>query len=271
MATIDRAIRTGSGIHSTRRKSISGNQPLKPKFSGRRGLYVLAAVLVCVALVMVQNSAAMSDFLNRPVSKVRIENQWQRISEAEVSKLLAPFMENGFFDVDVVEAKIELELHPWILQASVTRIWPDTLSLHLTEQVAIARWGNEQLLNQYGDLFQPERLLELNSLPLLTGPEDSQETVMLQYQKLNQILFPAGLRLSGLSLSKRGSWEYLLNEQMQVSAGRDDVFEKTQRFIDFYLIQPVEKSSQFHSIDLRYGNGIAVRDSESDFTGVAIR
>lgn len=230
---------------------------------------MIAAVLVCVALVMVQNRAGISGFLNRPVSKVRIENQWQRISEAEVGKVLAPFMGNGFFDFDVVAAKVELERHPWILQASVTRIWPDSLSLHLTEQVAIARWGDEKLLNQYGKLFQPENLQESNSLPLLTGPADSQKTVMLQYQKLNQILFPAGLRLSELSLSKRGSWEYVLNEQMQVTAGRDDVFEKTQRFIDFYKSQPLMQSSQFRSIDLRYGNGIAVRDIESAFTGVA--
>ncbi|MBL4573564.1 MAG: cell division protein FtsQ/DivIB [Gammaproteobacteria bacterium] len=271
MVTTNRAIRTGSGIHSTRRNLSSRNQPLKPKSSGKRGGYVLAALLVCVALVTVQNRADISEFLNRSISKVRIENQWQRISEAEVGKVLAPFMGNGFFDFDVLEAKEALELHPWILKASVTRVWPGTLSLHLTEQVAIARWGNEQLLNQYGDIFQPERLLELNSLPLLTGPKDSQEVVMLQYQKLNQILFPAGLRLSGLGLSKRGSWDYLLNEQMQVAAGRDDVFEKTQRFIDFYLLQPFEKSSQFLSIDLRYGNGIAVRDAGSSFTGVAIR
>ena len=271
MATTNRAIRTGGGIHSTRRNSSSGNQPLKPKSSGKRGLYVFAAVMVCAAVVVAQNAANISGFLNRPVSKVRIENQWQRISEAEVSRVLAPFMGNGFFDFDVVEAKIELELHPWIQQASVTRIWPGTLSLHLTEQVAIARWGNEQLLNQYGEIFQPQKLQELSSLPLLTGPEDSQETVMLQYQKLNQILFPAGLRLSGLSLSKRGSWEYLLNEQMQVAAGRDDVSEKTQRFIDFYSILPFEESSQFLSIDLRYSNGIAVRDTQSNFAGVAVR
>jgi len=87
MAITNRAIRTGSGIHSTRRNSSLGNQPLKPKSSGKRGLYVFFAVLVCVALVMVQNRTDISGFLNRPVSKVRIENQWQRISEAEVSKV----------------------------------------------------------------------------------------------------------------------------------------------------------------------------------------
>jgi cell division protein FtsQ len=143
--------------------------------------------------------------------------------------------------------------------------------LQLLEQVAIARWGEHRLLNQYGELFQPDDMYKLNSLPLLTGPENNQQIVMEQYQKLNQILFPAGLRLSGLSLSKRGSWEYLLNDTMQVAAGRKDVLDKTQRFVDFYKSQALEKSSQFLSVDLRYGNGIAVKSSESEFTGVAIR
>jgi len=270
MATVNRAIRTGSGIHSTRRNSLAGNQPLKPKSSAKGGLFGFGAILVCAALIAVQNRASISDFMNRPVSKVRIENQWQRISEAEVSAVLAPFMGNGFFDFNVVAAKNELESHPWVFQASVKRIWPDTLSLHLTEQVAIARWGEEQLLNQYGELFLPDGAQQMNALPMLTGPQDSQETVMEQYQKLNQILFPAGLRLSGLSLSRRGSWEYLLNENMQVAAGREGVFEKTQRFIDFYKSQSLEQSSKILSIDLRYGNGIAVKESGTDFTGVAI-
>jgi len=270
MATANRAIRTGRGIHSTRRNPLSANQPLKPKSSGRRGLYLVGIFVACAALLVVQNRAAVSGFLNRPVSKVRIENQWQRISEAEVSRVLATFMGKGFFDFDVTEAKSQLEQHPWVLQAAVKRIWPDTLSLHLTEQVAIARWGDEQLLNQYGDLFQPGRLEDSLSLPLLTGPEGSQESVMRQYQKLNQILFPAGLRLSGLTLSKRGSWEYSLNDGMQIAAGRDDVFEKTQRFIDFFNSLPEEQTSQFVSIDLRYGNGIAIKESSVDITGVAI-
>lgn len=271
MAGAIRAIRTGSGIHSTRRNSLSANQPLKPKTSGRRGLYLFGALLVCVSLLLVQNRADVAGFLNRPVSKVRIENQWQRISAAEVSGVLATFMGNGFFDFDVLEAKAELEQHPWVLKASVKRIWPDTLSLHLTEQVAIARWGEGQLLNQYGDMFKPEQLKDSLTLPLLTGPEGSQETVMLQYQKLNQILFPAGLRLTGLTLSKRGSWEYFLNDSMQVAAGREDVFEKTQRFIGFYTSLPAEQTSRFLSIDLRYGNGIAIKESSVDLKGVAIR
>lgn len=232
---------------------------------------MLLAFSFSLFLLVQQNRHDISMFLNRPVSKVRIENQWQQISDNEVRLLLSSFMGNGFFDFNVEGVKEKLEQHPWVLQASVKRVWPDTLSLQLTEQVAIARWGGNQLLNQYAVIFEPEGVENLLTLPLLTGPDQLQREVMEQYQKLSQILFPSGLRLSGLSLSRRGSWELMLNEEIQVVAGRNNVIEKTQRFVEFYDRQPRSLSSRFQSIDLRYGNGIAVKNKESDLAGVAVR
>lgn len=271
MVTANRTIRTGSGIHAIRRTPLPGKQPLKPKYSPRRSFILLLAFSFSLILLVQQNLQDISMFINRPVSKVRIENQWQQISDNEVRLLLSAFMGNGFFNFDVEGVKEKLEQHPWVLQASVKRVWPDTLSLQLTEQVAIARWGNSQLLNQYGEIFEPVGVENLLTLPVLTGPDHLQREVMEQYQKLSQILFPSGLRLSGLSLSRRGSWELVLNEGLQVEAGRNNVIAKTQRFVDFYDKQPPSESSRFQSIDLRYGNGIAVKSKESDLTGVAVR
>jgi cell division protein FtsQ len=269
MLTVNRTIKTGNGIHATRRTPLSGNQPLKPKFSPRRSLILMLAFSFSLTLLVQQNREDIFMFLNRPVSKVRIENQWQRISDSEVRILLSSFMGNGFFDFDVEGVKEKLKQHPWVLEASVKRVWPDTLSLQLTEQVAIARWGGNQLLNQYGEIFEPLGAESLLTLPLLTGPDQLQREVMQQYQKLSQILFPSGLRLSGLSLSRRGSWELTLNEAMQVVAGRNNVIEKVQRFVDFYDMQSLAQSSRFHAVDLRYGNGIAIKSREQDLTGVA--
>lgn len=270
MVTMKRTIKTGSGIHAIRRTPLPGSQPLKPKYSPRRSLILLLAFSFSLALLIQQNHQDISSFLNRPVSKVRIENQWQQLDDNEVRLLLSSFMGNGFFDFDVEGVKEKLEQHPWVLQASVKRVWPDTLSLQLTEQVAIARWGERQLLNQYGEIFEPAGAQSLLTLPTLIGPDLLQREVMEQYQKLSQILFPSGLRLSGLSLSRRGSWELILNEGIQVVAGRSNVIEKTQRFVDFFDKQDPALSSRFQSIDLRYGNGIAVKSKNSDLTGVAV-
>ena len=271
MGTANGPKKMRSGVHATRRTLISSNQPLKPIYLGKRALLLMLTLFVGLGLLIQQNYRDISRYLNRPVTKVRIENQWQQISNAEVRMYLASYMGSGFFDFDVNGVKQELEQHPWVSLATVKRIWPDTVSVQLTEQVAIARWGGSQLLNQRGEIFEPSNMENLSALPQLSGPELSQYEVMEQYQLFTQILFPAGLRLTGLSLSPRGSWGLTLNEEMQVAVGRIDVNKKLERFVDFYAGQPALQTALFQSIDLRYSNGIAIRSANLDLTGVAIR
>ena len=264
-------MRIGSGIHATRRNVFSEKQSLKTTHSGNRAVILIVTLCISLALLLQQNYQEVSRFLNRPVSKVRIENQWQQLNDAEIKQMLIPFMGIGFFVSDVDGIKQNLEQHPWIFKASVKRIWPDTLSLQLTEQVAIARWGENQLLNQQGEIFNPSNLDNLSTLPILRGPEQSQFEVMQQYQLLNQVFFPVGLRLTGLSLSSRGSWQLTLNDNMQVVVGRSDVIVKVERFVEFYVGQPATQTAQFESIDLRYSNGMAIKTIQQEIAGVAVR
>jgi cell division protein FtsQ len=235
----------------------------------------MLALTTSLAILIQQNIQSVAQFINRPITKVLTYNQWQQISESEVREMLIRHMGSGFFNFDVEGVKRELELHPWIENAWVKKEWPDSLSLQLTEQVAIAHWGQSQLLNQKGNVFQPPGAKLLTALPLLNGPEQSQDRVMEQYQVMSQVLFPSGLRLSGLSLSPRGSWELEINGEMQVAVGRTDVIEKLARFIAFYDAQPSALSASFKTIDLRYDNGIAIKSendsAHEDFAGVAVR
>ncbi|HIF74110.1 MAG TPA: FtsQ-type POTRA domain-containing protein [Porticoccaceae bacterium] len=261
---------TGKGIHESRKRSVgSNNQPLKPS----RFAYKLPFIFVILGMgvVVQQNYQDIAYFMNRPITKVIIENQWQHIQEAEVREILTAYMGIGFFDFNVQGVKDELEAHSWVAKASVKKVWPDNLSLNVNEEIAIARWGEKSLLNQQGNTFSPDNAGELRSLPKLVGPEDSQFGVMEQYQNLSQILFPAGLRLTQLSLTTRGSWDLILNESIQVSAGRLNVNNKVERFVDFYSAQATSVSEQFERVDLRYSNGIAVRSTEQDLSGVAAR
>ncbi|MBT3986418.1 MAG: FtsQ-type POTRA domain-containing protein [Gammaproteobacteria bacterium] len=262
---------TKSGMRATKRIPLQNRQPLKLKYSPKRNLVLLTAFGLSLGLLVTQYNQEISLFMNRPVSKVRMENSWQHIGESEIRQRLSNYMGEGFFDFDVEGVKSELESHSWVSSVSAKRVWPDTLSLQINEQVAIARWGERQLLNQYGEIFEPENVTTQANLPVLTGPENSQFEVMEQYQKLSQLLFPSALRLSGLYLSKRGSWELELNDRLGVIVGRVDVLERTQRFVDFHNVQNNEQIALIESVDLRYSNGIAVQNAEPDLTEIAAR
>lgn len=260
-----------SGIYATRK--IPGSRARSLKLMDRKKILLVLTgfLLLCFGVFLQQNFDRAVGFINRPISKVRIENQWQHIREEEVSWLLAEFMGAGFFNFDMDGVKRILEKHSWVQHATIKKLWPESISLHITEEVAIAQWGHSQLLNQNGETFKPIGIESLNALPLLNGPEESQLRVMEQYQAISQLLLPSALRLTGLTLTLRGSWELVLNEELTVAAGRTDVFEKLQRFVEFYAGQPATRTVGYRSIDLRYDNGIAIKSVSDKMTGVAVR
>jgi cell division protein FtsQ len=262
---------TMSGIRATRPRQVKSRRPLQPKKNLRVMPVFAGTMLLTLTVLLLMNFSSVAGFVNRPVTKVRMENQWQQVSEQEVSRLLAAYLGAGFFNFEVVALKEDLETLPWVRQAEVTRLWPDSLSLNLQEEIAIARWGEDELLSQQGQAFSPANAAAMSSLPRLAGPEGSQIDVMRQYQQLNELLFPAGLRLSALTLSERGSWELTVNNEIEIAAGREKLVERINRFIRFYNQSPDYVKSQIASVDLRYDNGLAVVNQLQESTEVAAR
>lgn len=260
-----------SGMRAEKRSFNKPSQPLKP-VNRTASRFVFGVILfITVTVVGVSQYGSVAGFINRPISKVRIENQWQQVSEKEVGTVLSEFMGTGFFNFDVRSAKQKLEQMPWVEFVSVKRIWPDTLSLELQEEVAIASWGNASYLNQTGQVIRPKIAAVNQSLPSLSGPDGTQIEVMRQYQKLNQLLSPVGLRLTELDYSKRGSWELTVNDTIRVSAGKQDVFENITRLVSFVTTRSEIDLADIASIDLRYSNGFAVKTVEQELSGVAVR
>lgn len=247
------------------------DQPLNVMPAIRLKYLVLTLLIAGASVLLFQNKDSLAQRMSSPITKVRVENQWQSISEAEVQQIIGKFMGVGYFDFDVQGVRQVLEAHHWIRYASVKKIWPDSVGLQLTEEVAIARWNDSQLLNQYGEIFRPDYIEHLSALPLLTGPNESQAKVMEQYRAVNQLFFQAGLRVTSLAYSERGNWTLVLNDQMQINAGRVDVMNRLARFIDFYSSQSEAAVSTMVAVDLRYENGMAVKHTSEELSGVAVR
>ena len=262
--------RAGHTFSAGKRIGIS-NQPLNKLPVIRVKYLVLMISFVGLAALFVQNKESLSQRMSQPVTKVRVENLWQSISEVEVQRVIGKFMGVGYFDFDVQGVREELESHPWIRHAAVKKVWPDSVGLQLTEEVAIARWSEGRLLNQYGEIFEPELTDHLSTLPMLSGPAGTQVEVMERYRAVNQLFFQSGLRVTSLALSGRGNWTLELNQQMEINVGRVHVMPRLARFIDFYAKRSEQEIAAIASVDLRYENGIAVKSHSEELTGVAAR
>ncbi|MEX6502339.1 cell division protein FtsQ/DivIB [Pseudomonas zhanjiangensis] len=215
-------------------------------------------MLLVLGLGAYELAQRLLPYADRPIARISVEGDLSYISQQAVQQRIAPFVTASFFSVDLLGMRHELEQMPWIASAEVRRVWPDQVLVRLEEQLPVARWGEESLLNNQGQAFAPRELAHYENLPQLFGPKRAQQRVMQQYQVLSQMLRPLGFSVARLELRARGSWFLSTGEGIELLLGRDHLVEKMRRFSAIYDKALKAQQANIARIDLRYANGLAV-------------
>src|SRR3546814_13758828 len=70
-----------------------------------------------------------------------------------------------FFAIRLDQAQAAVDKLPWVDQAEVRKHWPDVVEVRIVEHRPFARWGDDQLLSEDGDLFPVAAAVVPASLP----------------------------------------------------------------------------------------------------------
>jgi cell division protein FtsQ len=213
-----------------------------------------AAILATFAVVALLLIFA----LDRPVRRVQLEGQFQRVAPPEIESAVAAAAHGGLASIDLARIQQRVEQIDWIDSAVVTRVWPDAIKVVVTEQVAAARWNDTGLLNSRGELFLHNARYVPPELPLLEGPEGTQDEVAQLYIEAQGRLMEAGLRLTGVRLDERGAWSLQLGNGLEVRLGRQDVQDRLERFIRLASPMVAKRVAEISYVDMRYTNGFSV-------------
>lgn len=211
---------------------------------------------VLVTTVIVAGSLWMMKPTTLPIKQVHIEGKFLRLDTNRMQELVSDKVRGGFFNINVAAIRNTLMALPWVKEVSVHRIWPDGLRVVVNEQTAVVKWNETGLLNDQGHYFAPEKDSFPNGLPVLEGPEDSQELLLKRLKLLKQFY---GLSVVRLRLNERRAWQFQLDSGLSVVLGRKDFESRIDRFVYVVIKNMGEKLSQAREIDMRYTNGFAVR------------
>jgi cell division protein FtsQ len=219
------------------------------------GLSLLAVSVVGGAAAGWMN---LMDPQTLPVKQVQIEAPFIHVSRDELFQVLKPVAKGGFFNVDVEAVTAAVERLPWVNSASVQRVWPDALRVTVLEQKALARWRDQALVNEQGELFSPPAATFPDGLVELQGPDSTVAQMAAEFRVFKETLQPAQLRMNRLLLSPRRAWQVELEGGAVVLLGREEMPQRLQRFVRFQP-QMLSGQSALQQVDMRYPNGFAVR------------
>ncbi len=237
-----------------RRRAESASRWQLPQLPWRR-LGAIAAGVSGVAAVGV----ALLMFLNQPIERVRVAGQFQHLTALEVEKAVRAQLHGaGLVTVPLADVRRSLRLLPWVEAATVQRSWPRGLAVQVTEQQAVARWNDTDLVNARGDVFANSAHFVPPELPQLAGPRGTEAEVVARYLALQGRIVESGSRLAALRLDARGAWELQLDNGVSVRFGRKQVEERFARFLAVALRMICQRATDIAYVDMRYTNGFAV-------------
>lgn len=197
---------------------------------------------------------------NFPLRQVEVENEneLRHVSSQEIKAIVSKHLSKGFFWLEVEAVQEDLKQLPWIAFSRIRRIWPDKITLTITEKIPQARFGEEQILTTEGSLFKVSGMPISEKLPSFKGPEDLAKEMQQQYLSLLELLGPIGLTIQALELAPNGVWRIMLDNGIAIILGKVAITERLARFVLAYQGGLQAHVQRIAYVDLRYTNGMAL-------------
>jgi len=238
-----------------RTESIDSRFNTRDLFEG--GMRVLTVLLAAVVLLVALDWLLQSDTYK--VEQLQFEGTFDRVTEAELEQVLLPVVDGNYLMLDLDRMRATVESLPWVNQAWVRRSWPNGIHVRFIEERPVALWGDRKSVSADGHVIPAvERQME-KSMPRLSGPEGTAETVLAAYQRFQSIVDPMNERIQSLQLTSRRTWLITLASGVVIVIDQHQSDAKLKSLASVYkrIGEPVGR------VDLRYTNGFAVNRASS--------
>lgn len=220
----------------------------------------IAAWILAVALVLAPGAAVLNGWIagsKFPMRHLVVTGEFHQVSDARVRTAVLPYVQRGFFAVDLEAMRADLARLPWVRSVVVRKRWPDRLEVALVEYKPLARWGEGRMLSENGEIF-PSPRGHVSKLPLFLGPDERASELMAFHSQARPLFLSLGLQLKEVHLSARGSWSLVLSDGTAIEVGRGDPQARLARFVRMLPRLEANEPRRLARADLRYTNGFAL-------------
>ena len=165
-------------------------------------------------------------------------------------------LRGDLFSVNLDDARANVARLSWVRNVNVRREFPDRLHVSIEEHEPLASWGEEMLVNTFGEVFEADYR---GSLPRFNAPTGSEREVVDFYKRSKSALAVLGLAPVVVSLSPRRAWRVHLDNGLVLELGRDQIDDRLAVFARAYPTALAQLAGSDGTVDLRYDGGFVLK------------
>ena len=197
--------------------------------------------------------------VNQPVTSIKIEGDFKRVSNKRVDSILSELMNQGFLTINQSKYKNRLENIDWVKSVRINKVWPNKINVLLIEDDVIGLWNKKLLLNSSGELYNLDQRVVPKELIQFFGPDDRVNDVYERFNLYNDELVTRGILIEKIELNLRGAWEITIRPSIKIKLGEKDTQERFERFLTIWDQSLLENFELISYIDLRYREGFVIK------------
>jgi len=195
----------------------------------------------------------------RPIQQVTVTTELKQLSQQEIDQVLNAYVGSSFWEVKLNQIQSDLTRLDWVSKALVKRSWPDQLIIAIEEQIPVARWSDNGLINHKGDVFFPSSVAEFDNFVRLEGELVNASKILAKLAEFQAILDQLQWPISQLTGLPEGGWQLQIMDGPILLLAQEQDLEQLTRFVRAYehLKDGLRNSAQVY--DLRYSNGFSIK------------
>jgi len=234
------------------RRSAKRSETTKVDFREVGKLFAVAFVVI----VAVWAGKQVDDI---PIKTIEIQSTLEKVDKDEIKTIVQNHIQDGFFTINLSEFERQINDIPWVYRASIKRKWPGRVVINIAEQQPYFRWGSNHLINKYGDKFYAEDANKYTQIPLLEGVDGRERELIDLYYKYSDGFKQVNSQIVSLKEDARYDKEIRLINGITINLGRDQSDVQIRRCLHSFAMFTKAEREAIASIDMRHGNGFAVR------------
>ncbi|MBH32450.1 MAG: hypothetical protein CMD90_02250 [Gammaproteobacteria bacterium] len=194
------------------------------------------------------------------IEKVKVDGNLTYINKDNLNKVISEnIKEKGFFDLDAIALKEEIEETEWVRITNIKKIFPNKLHINIIEHVPVAIWNDSKLINNNGEVF----IAKINDTKMtkLYANKDSRSKDLHRYLEIfrNEIkVRKIDFLVKQIKENPERSVIVEISTNKKIFLGNKDIIEKINRFFKAYSLINRNDIINIKYFDMRYSNGFSV-------------